>query len=149
MAETSGKPETTDALMIECNIDDMNPELYDSVMDRLFAAGAKEVYLNPVQMKKNRPGTTLSVMINPELRDKILSLIFQETSTGGVREYPVQQTMLERHFETVETPYGQVQLKKFYYQGECVSCKPEYDQIKKLADEHTVPMKQIYREIPC
>ena len=133
--------------MIECNIDDMNPELYDPVITKLLATGAKEAYLTPVQMKKNRPGTALTVMTTSDLRDEILSLLFRETTTGGVREYPVRQTMLERRFESIETSYGKLQLKKFYHKGKCVSCKPEYDQVRELAARHGVPMKQIYREI--
>jgi hypothetical protein len=147
LAETDEQTTVTEALMIECNIDDMNPELYDPVITKLLATGAKEAYLTPVQMKKNRPGTALTVMTTSDLRDEILSLLFRETTTGGVREYPVRQTMLERRFESIETSYGKLQLKKFYHKGKCVSCKPEYDQVRELAARHGVPMKQIYREI--
>ncbi|WP_319475785.1 nickel pincer cofactor biosynthesis protein LarC [Marispirochaeta aestuarii] len=147
LAETDEQPTVTEALMIECNIDDMNPELYDPVITKLLATGAKEAYLTPVQMKKNRPGTALTVMTTADKRDEILDLIFRETTTGGVREYPVRQTMLERRFETAETQYGSIRLKKFFYKGNCVSCKAEYEEAKALATKHGVSMKEIYRTI--
>ncbi|MFO7850220.1 MAG: nickel insertion protein, partial [Spirochaetia bacterium] len=145
-AERSGAEET-EALMMECNIDDMNPELYDHVLTTLFKAGVKECYLTPVYMKKNRPGMLLTVMTVPENRDTIRDLIFRETTTAGIREYPVKQTMLERSLDTMQTPFGEVRVKSLYYQGKCISKKPEYDDVKALADSSGVPLKEIYRSI--
>lgn len=153
-AETSGETfgeavgETeTEALIMECNIDDMNPEFYDHVLTTLFKAGVKECYLTPVYMKKNRPGMLLTVMTVHEHREKIREIVFRETTTAGIREYPVTQTMLERSFETVKTEFGEVRVKSLYYRGDCISRKPEYDDVKALAEEGKVSLKEIYRSI--
>lgn len=145
-AEGSGEAETN-ALMMECNIDDMNPEFYDHVLTTLFKAGVKECYLTPVYMKKNRPGMLLTVMTVHEHREKIREIVFRETTTAGIREYPVKQTMLERSYETVTTEFGEVRVKSLYYRGECISRKPEYDDVKALAEGGKVSLKEIYRSL--
>jgi hypothetical protein len=136
-----------DAVMLECNIDDMNPELYDHALKRLYQAGVKEAYITPVQMKKNRPGTVLTVMSVPDELERVKMIMFQETTTAGIREYPVRQTMLERSFETVHTPYGAVRVKKLYYNGRCISKKPEYEEVRALAESQGIPLREIYRSI--
>ena len=143
-----GEVSETEALMMECNIDDMNPELYDHVLTTLFEEGAKEAYIAPVQMKKNRPGTVLTVMASPSDREKMMGILFRETTTAGVREYRVLQTMLGRSFETVKTPYGEVRIKSFFYEGKCISKKPEYEDVKALAESNGVSLREIYRSIP-
>ncbi len=140
--------EVTEAVMMECNIDDMNPELYDHVLGLLYRAGAKEAYITPVQMKKNRPGTVLTVMSAHSQRERIQRILFLETTSAGIREYSVRQTMLNRSFDTVETPYGAVRVKHFYYDGECISKKPEYDDVRELAEKHAVPLRTVYGSIP-
>ena len=136
-----------DALMIECNIDDMNPELFSLMSDHLWDAGAKDVYMSSVMMKKGRLGTLLSVMTVHELRDKIYDILFTETTTAGVREYTVHQYMLERRMETSMTQFGEIRIKRFFYKGRQVSWKAEYDDVRELALAHGVPMKQIYEAI--
>ena len=98
-------------LVIETNIDDMNPEFYDYVFDRLFAAGARDVFLSPIQMKKNRPGTLLRVIAEPKDRDALARTILSETSTIGVRYYPVSRIILKRKSEKLKTPYGTIRVK--------------------------------------
>ncbi len=133
--------------MIETNIDDMSPEVYTHVSDLLWAAGAKEVYITPVIMKKGRPGNLLSIMSTSEKRDVIYKILFTETTTAGVREYPVKQTMLERSFSVEKTPYGDVRVKKLTYKGAVVSTKPEADDMKRIAVETGMPLKRLYEEL--
>jgi hypothetical protein len=142
-----GGAEETEALMLECNIDDMNPELYDHVLAKLYGAGVKEAFLTPIQMKKNRPAFILTVMILGKDRARIMELIFRETTTAGIREYPVRQTMLRRNIETLDTEYGQVRVKNLFYDDSCISRKPEYDDLKALAESRNVPLKEIYRSL--
>ncbi len=146
-SSTAQGAEEIDAVMLECNIDDMNPEFYDHVLDALFAAGVKECFLTPVQMKKNRPGMLLTVMTVPNDRAAIKKIMFHETTTAGIREYPVRQTMLKRSFNTTQTPYGEVRVKSLFYDGRCISKKPEYDDVKALAEQSGVSVKDIYRSI--
>jgi hypothetical protein len=145
--DTPGGAEETEALMLECNIDDMNPELYDHVLSRLYGAGVKEAFLTPIQMKKNRPAIILTTMILRKDRNRIMELIFRETTTAGIREYPVRQTMLRRSIETLDTEYGPVRVKNLFYNGSCISRKPEYDDLKALSDSRNVPLKEIYRSL--
>ncbi|MDO8684344.1 MAG: nickel pincer cofactor biosynthesis protein LarC, partial [Armatimonadota bacterium] len=102
---------TEPLLILETNIDDLNPQFYDSAMDRLFEAGARDVYLSPIQMKKNRPATLLSILCDPHLASIMLSIIFEETSTLGVRIQEVQRACLERTWETAQTSYGPIRIK--------------------------------------
>src|SRR5207244_5879530 len=103
--------EQDEMLVIETNIDDMNPEFYDYVLDRLFAAGARDVFLSPNQMKKNRPATLLRVIAEPAKRDQLAEILFHETSTIGIRYYPVGRMILSRTSDTVKTRFGTVRIK--------------------------------------
>ena len=115
-------------VVIETNIDDMNPELYDYVFDRLFAAGARDVFLSPIQMKKNRPGTLLRVIAEPKDRDTLAQIIFRETSTIGVRFYPVGRMILKRRSETLKTRYGNIEVKVVEEPDGTRRVGPEYDE---------------------
>ena len=133
--------------MMECNIDDMNPEIHGYVMSLLFEAGANDVYMIPVYMKKNRPGTLLSLVVMPEKREIMRDIIFRETTTAGIREYPVERSVLERKSSLVSTVYGDIPVKRLFYRGEEVGCKAEYESVKSLAEKHNIPMKTIYRSV--
>src|SRR5581483_11159475 len=111
MGQDKAGSEHDEMLVIETNIDDMSPELYDYVFERLFAAGARDVFLTPVQMKKNRPGVLLRVIAAPGLRENLTAIIFSETSTIGVRYYPVHRSVLKREIVRVKTKYGSVKVK--------------------------------------
>jgi uncharacterized protein (TIGR00299 family) protein len=136
-----------EAYLLECNIDDMNPELYDYTMERIFNLGAMDVYMTPIIMKKGRPGIKLSVLCSEKLEAAVTELLLKETTTLGVRKYKVEKTMLKREFSTVNTKYGQVTVKSSMLNGERVKCKPEYDDCKRLAKEHNVPIGLIYEEV--
>ncbi|MCB1775865.1 MAG: nickel pincer cofactor biosynthesis protein LarC [Candidatus Competibacteraceae bacterium] len=130
--------------VLECNIDDMNPECYDHVLERLFAEGALDAWLTPVQMKKNRPGILLSVLGSPEQASRLTERLLIETTTLGVRQYPVTRTALAREIVQVMTPYGEVAIKLARHQGQTLRAKPEYEDCKRLALACGAPIHQVY-----
>lgn len=132
--------------MIETNIDDMNPEHYEYLEEQLFAAGALDTYKTPIIMKKGRPAVTLSVLVKEADISVIEKIIFQETTAIGLRLYPVIKKMLPRKLIQVGTVYGTVSLKYAYYDG-LIKIKPEYEECKKLALEHGVPLKEVYNQV--
>lgn len=144
---TTDDCEREDALIIECNIDDMNPEIFDFVIDVLLKAGAHDVFLTPVIMKKSRPATTLSVLCSIEDETTIQELLLTQTSTFGTRKYVVGKTMLKRDFTEVTTEYGNIRVKNAYFRGKKIKSKPEYEDCRKLAEEHGVSIREIYESI--
>jgi pyridinium-3,5-bisthiocarboxylic acid mononucleotide nickel chelatase len=134
-------------LVIETNIDDMNPELYDYVLDRLLAAGARDVFLSPIQMKKNRPGTLLRVIAEPKDRDALGRIILRETSTIGIRYYPVGRIILKRLSERLKTPYGTIKVKIAEEPDGRRRVAPEYDDLKRIATAKKIPLKLLYDEV--
>jgi len=139
--------ETVPSFIIECNIDDMNPEFYDYIIDSLFSAGAKDVFITPIIMKKSRPAVKLSVLCTPEAENRVKEVLFRETSTIGVRKYNIDKTMLDRKIELVSTKYGDVNVKSAFYQGVCIKSKPEYEDCIKIARSKKIPVSHIYREV--
>ena len=134
-------------LVMETQIDDMNPELYDYVMERLFAAGARDVTLSPVQMKKNRPGTLMRVVAEPELRDALAGIVLGETSTLGVRCYTVDRLVLPRTTLKLKTRFGAITVKVAEEPGGGKRATPEYDEARKIAASRKVPLKAVYDEV--
>jgi uncharacterized protein (TIGR00299 family) protein len=129
--------------VIECEIDDMNPQIFGVVMDRLYAAGALEVFYIPVQMKKNRPGTLLTVVAPPALRAAMTDIVFGETTTIGLRHYDVDRECLERTLVPVETPIGTVRVKVASRDGRVLNATPEFEDCVKLAAAHGLPVKDV------
>ncbi len=138
---------TAQAEVIECNIDDMNPELYEHIMNLLFEAGADDVYFQPIVMKKSRPATMLSVICSREVSKAIENIILQETSSLGLRKYEVTKKMLKREWQTINTKWGNVHLKHAIYQGKILKSKPEYNDIIGIAKQYNIPVSVIYKEI--
>lgn len=136
-----------DACLLECNIDDMNPEWYSHVSELLFAAGASDVYLTPIIMKKSRPANILSVLSKPALVETLKELIFIHTSSLGIRETRIQKSMLKREEIVLNTMYGDVRIKKGFYKDILVNQKPEYDDLQRIAKENNLPIQTIYSEI--
>jgi uncharacterized protein (TIGR00299 family) protein len=130
--------------VVETNIDDMNPEFYEPVFDKLFAAGALDVYLTPVHMKKTRPGTLLSAICPVGRTNDIAEIILSETTTFGVRISTASRRCLERKWETVRTKYGDVRIKLGFMGDRLVSASPEYEDCKKAAESHGVPIRRVY-----
>ena len=130
-------------VVLECEIDDMNPQIFGPVMDRLYAAGALEVFFSAVQMKKNRPGTLLTVVGRPEAREELAGIVFRETTTIGLRYQEVARACLSRETVLVETPVGQVRVKVASRGGEVMNAAPEFEDCARLAAEHGLPIKQV------
>jgi pyridinium-3,5-bisthiocarboxylic acid mononucleotide nickel chelatase len=136
-----------DAILLECNIDDMNPEFFEYISDRLFKAGASDVFISNIIMKKGRPGILLSVICEVESADTLKSIIFTESTSLGIRTLTFRKDTLVRKFETLPTAYGNISVKRSYYNGKEVSCKPEYEDCKRIAGEKTIPVKEVYNNI--
>lgn len=134
-------------LILECNIDDMNPEIYDVVMKKLLKAGAADVYFTPIIMKKGRPAIKISVLCSKNQVKLIEEVLFRETSTFGIRRYKVNKTMLQRNFTKVKTKYGSVTVKRGFYRGEEIKAKPEHDECRKISEELEVPVIEVYKEV--
>ncbi|MGB7948077.1 MAG: nickel pincer cofactor biosynthesis protein LarC, partial [Candidatus Binatia bacterium] len=134
-------------LVIETNIDNMNPEFYDYVVERLFAAGARDVFLSPIQMKKNRPATLLRVIAEPKDRDILARIVLSETSTLGVRYYPVGRMILKRSSERLKTRYGTIEVKVAEAPDGTKRVAPEYDDLKRIAAAKNIPLKLLYDEV--
>jgi uncharacterized protein (DUF111 family) len=130
-------------LMIETNIDDMSPQLFGYVMEKAFALGALDCYFTPVQMKKNRPGVLIQILCRPSEQDALCELLFEETTTLGVRSYRVERRALERETVTVETPYGPIDVKVARTQGRVVKEMPEYEQCRAAAYSTGVLLRRV------
>lgn len=130
-------------IQIETNIDDMNPELYGAVRERLFAEGALDVWTTPIQMKKERPGTLLSVLADPQLESNLTIAVLRETTTLGLRVCQIRRHEAERTVRTVETEYGPVQIKCKIIDGEVVGFKPEYEQCIRLANDANISIHRV------
>ncbi len=135
--------ETERVAVLECEVDDMNPQIFGLLIDHLYAAGALEVFYTPVQMKKNRPGTLLTVIAPPDLRGRVEALVFRETTTIGLRYQELTRSCLAREFVAVQTPLGEVRVKVARRGGEVVNASPEFDDCARLAAAHGVPVKQV------
>jgi pyridinium-3,5-bisthiocarboxylic acid mononucleotide nickel chelatase len=134
------------SMVIETNIDDMNPQLYDHLIEKLLAQGAQDVYLTPIIMKKGRPGILLSVLTDRLQSDAMLDILFRETTSIGVRIQETGRKKLQREIREVETAYGKVRVKVSRRGEEVLTVTPEYEDCKKLAEEKQVPLKQVMEE---
>jgi pyridinium-3,5-bisthiocarboxylic acid mononucleotide nickel chelatase len=132
--------------LLETNIDDMNPQFYEPLSERLFAAGALDVWLTPVMMKKGRPGTTISTIVTADRRDEVERTLFVESTTFGVRATPVSRTRAPRRFETVTTRWGDVRLKLRGWDGRVIGVMPEYDDCFRLSRARGAPIREIWAE---
>jgi len=130
-------------LFLECNLDDLNPEIMPYVLEKLLAAGALDAWLQPVIMKKGRPAQTLKVLCSPEQRQVMEQIMFTQTTTLGVRTYYVERTALERRWKTVQTPWGEVRVKEGLLDGKVVNAVPEFEDCKKIAEANGVPLKAV------
>jgi pyridinium-3,5-bisthiocarboxylic acid mononucleotide nickel chelatase len=129
--------------VIEANLDDMNPQIYGYFSEKALGAGALDVYTTPVQMKKNRPGTLLTVLCKPQDTNTLMSLIFAETTTFGARSYRAQRRVLPREWVNVVTDFGDVRIKVSRMNGRILHVAPEYDDCRKLAVEKNVPLQRV------
>jgi pyridinium-3,5-bisthiocarboxylic acid mononucleotide nickel chelatase len=132
--------------VIEANLDDMNPQIYGYFLEKALASGALDVYTTPVQMKKNRPGTLLTVLSKPQDTNTLISLIFAETTTFGARTYRAQRRTLPRESVSVHTQYGDVHVKLSRVNGTIRHVAPEYGDCRKLAAQKNVPLQKVISE---
>lgn len=131
-------------IVLETNIDDMSPEILSYVEERLFEAGAKDVYTTAITTKKNRLGVKLSVLVSAENEANVMDIIFLESSSIGLRRSTVEKIALNREIKTVTTPYGMISVKCAFLNGKIVKYKAEYEECKKAALTHHVPIAQVY-----
>lgn len=134
-------------VLIETNIDDMNPQIYEDVMTKLFAAGALDVWLEQIVMKKSRPGTKLCVLADESMAAQMAERIFRETTSIGIRLYPAERILLDRTIETVRLPYGTVRIKTSRLGETVMNQSPEYDDLKALSGKTGAPIKQITSDV--
>ncbi|NQU52573.1 MAG: nickel pincer cofactor biosynthesis protein LarC [Bacteroidetes bacterium] len=138
---------TANALVLESNIDDMNPEHYDFILEQLFNAGASDAWLIPIVMKKSRPAVTLSILCKEELVEKMKEIVFTHSTSIGIRECRVKKNMLRREESAVETVFGSVRIKNSFFNGKLVRSKPEFGDCKKLAEKHKVSISEIEKAV--
>ena len=148
LGASMGGEETDGISQIETNLDDTTPELAGAAMERLFAAGALDVFLTPVQMKKNRPGFLLTVLCVTDKTDALSRVVLRETTSFGVRVHRVARMKLRREFRTVETPYGPVQVKLGFLGGDLVQTAPEFESCRALAEKTGVPLREVFQSVP-
>ncbi|MBW2061823.1 MAG: nickel pincer cofactor biosynthesis protein LarC [Deltaproteobacteria bacterium] len=130
----------------ETNLDDMNPEILPYIMDRLFEAGALDVWLTSIQMKKGRPGVKLSLLARPGDIQNLLGIVLTESSTLGVRTFPVERPALAREIQTLTTPWGEVAVKSVT-RGDRIELIPEYEACQRIARETGLPLKEVYDRV--
>jgi uncharacterized protein (TIGR00299 family) protein len=136
---------TSEMVQIETNIDDMNPQFYGYIMEKLFAAGARDVFLTPIQMKKNRPATLLGIIANRRDEAALAELVLRETTTLGLRVQPIDRYEAQREFRQIQTPYGNLTVKLKILDGKVVQSVPEYDECLRLAKENNISLAEIYK----
>ncbi|MGK0178833.1 MAG: hypothetical protein ACI8PD_000621, partial [Nitrospinales bacterium] len=134
-------------VMIETNIDDMNPEIFDAVMESLFNAGALDVYFSSIIMKKNRPATKISVIAEKQEREILSKILLRETTSFGVRFYEVGRLTLEREIQKLKTSYGVIKIKVGILDGETVQASPEFEDCRNAARKKKIPVKKVYDDV--
>lgn len=140
----SGGYDTDTVTQLETNLDDSSPEILGATMDKLFAAGALDVWFTPIHMKKNRPGTMLSVLSEPGKVDSLADIIFAETTAFGLRRTEVVRLKLERRFETVSTEFGEITIKLGLQSGQVVQVAPEFECCRAASEKTARPLRLIY-----
>jgi len=145
LAEASEEPRSEDVWLIEVNLDDFPPEQFEVTFERLFSAGALDVFVVPILMKKGRPAHLLSVICAPEVREAVEEIIFSETTTFGLRRVKMERSTLEREFSTVETPLGTIKVKLGKRGGRLISVSPEFEECKRIAKERGVPLRKVFQ----
>jgi uncharacterized protein (TIGR00299 family) protein len=140
------RPEEDTVCLLEANLDDLSPQVFGYVMERLLEAGALDVFATPIQMKKNRPGSLLTVLAQPQDAEKLTNIIFAETTTLGIRRREEKRQVLARRWEAVQTQWGTVRMKIANMNGTVSNYAPEFEDCRRIASEHRVPLKQVMQE---
>ncbi|NTW16843.1 MAG: nickel pincer cofactor biosynthesis protein LarC [Syntrophaceae bacterium] len=145
-SEENQEYEEDEVILIETNIDDMNPEFFGYTSEKLLERGALDVFMTPIFMKKNRPGTLLSVLISPDTLDEMLSIIFAETTSLGTRIHRLDRKKLPREILTVDTTFGCVRVKVSRVGQEIKNISPEYEDCKEIAATQGIPLRKVYED---
>lgn len=132
---------------IEVNLDDISGEILGYVMDLLIEGGANDVYYTPIYMKKNRPAILLQLLCSSSKIETMKHILFTETTTLGIRYYPLTVHRMERTFRKVSTKWGDVTVKEGLLEGQVIKSSPEYEECKKIAEDFQVPLKTVYEEV--
>ncbi len=147
LGETTISESQHSAIHLECNIDDMNPEFFEYISERLFNGGASDVFLSNIIMKKGRPGIVLNVICETDKAEGLKGIIFTESTSLGIRTFPFRKDTLARKFDKIKTIFGEVNVKRSFYNEKEVSCKPEYDDCRRIASDNGIPIKDVYNSI--
>jgi uncharacterized protein (TIGR00299 family) protein len=142
VGESAASPSSMRVCVVECEIDDMNPQIFGVLMDHLYAVGALDVFYAPVQMKKNRPGTLVTIVAKPSDRDAVTEVMFRESTTIGLRYSEMDRECLERESVEVSTPIGLVRFKVASRNGRVLNAQPEFDDVSRLAADNGMPVKE-------
>ena len=134
-------------LKVEVNLDDISGEWLGYVMDLLFEAGANDVFYTPIYMKKNRPGVLLQLLCKREKLEHIRDILLKETTTLGIRYFPLTVYRAERSFRRVQTEWGPVTVKEGFYHGQVIQRAPEFEECKQIANTYNVPLKKVYEQV--
>ena len=146
LSQLASKTSRETITVLEANLDDLNPQVFGYVMDRLLEAGALDVFVTPVQMKKNRPGALLTILAKPEDAAKLTEIVFGETTTLGIRRREEKRQTLARKWNTVSTRFGDVRIKIASLNGAVTSYAPEYEDCRRIAAEQKIPLKTVMNE---
>ncbi|MCD6574245.1 nickel pincer cofactor biosynthesis protein LarC [Candidatus Aerophobetes bacterium] len=144
---TESSFEEDSVTVLETNIDDMNPQFYEHIMASLFRKGALDVFLVPAYMKKNRPGVVLTVICDKEREEEMLSIIFSETTTLGVRLSHTRRKKIKRQIKSLKTSLGEVKVKVGIWEGKVVNLVPEYDDCKRISLNKGIPLRKVYEQV--
>jgi uncharacterized protein (DUF111 family) len=139
----AGSPGDELVSIIQANLDDMSPQIYGYFVEQALAAGALDVTCSPVQMKKNRPGLEVSIICETSESDALAQLLFEQTTTIGLRIYEARRKVLDREVVTVETPHGSVRVKVAKQNGKVLNVAPEFEDCQRVATEKAVPLKEV------
>ncbi|MFW5799329.1 MAG: nickel insertion protein [Spirochaetota bacterium] len=134
-------------VLLETNIDDMNPEYYELIFEKLYNNGALEVFLTPIIMKKGRPAQILSTLCKRDKKEALQEVLFTETSSIGIREHYLSRVKLRRELVYINTQYGKVRLKLAFLGDKLIKKKPEYDDCRKISIENNIPVKAVIDEV--
>jgi pyridinium-3,5-bisthiocarboxylic acid mononucleotide nickel chelatase len=143
----SPKSNVQNLVLIETNLDDVSPQVLGFVMDKAFELGALDCWFTPIQMKKNRPATMISILCEPKNRRQLIELLYVETTTLGVRVREIERECLERKFVKVKTQFGEIDVKIGLLNGKQVNAMPEYEQLKRIANAQNIPLKLLKEEV--
>jgi pyridinium-3,5-bisthiocarboxylic acid mononucleotide nickel chelatase len=147
LGEDKQKSGDTDLILMETNIDDMNPQIYGYLMEKLFSEQAIDAWLTPIQMKKNRPATMLSVIAPSDLESRLTELLMKETTTLGIRVRPIFRHIAAREIVQIESSLGRVRVKIKKFNNELLDISPEYDDCRQIAIEKEIPLREVYRTV--